>query len=105
MKLKNNIFNNQIFKGIILGLLSLFILEFGTLAVIAGFNTERQLWISNIEDYEYILLIINLILAGLLGAGVAKQIKSIKILAYILNLIMLTVILVAYGCFLWIRFK
>jgi hypothetical protein len=98
-----NIFRgNEIFKGITFGFLSLFILEFGTIAVLAGFNTEGIYNYENIQ-YYYLLLAFNAIIAGLLGTGIALKLKKIKRLAYILNLIVFLMIIAGYGYFVWHR--
>jgi hypothetical protein len=94
---------NATTKGIIFGLFFVFILEFGTLAVIAGFETERQWWILYLEDYEYLVIGFNFVIAGLLGIGIAKKLRSRTRLAFILNLVMLILILAGYSYFLWIR--
>ena len=99
-----NIFRgNEILKGITFGLLSLFILEFGTIAVLAGFDTDR-IW--HCEDVQfYLLFSFNAIIAGLLGIGIAKKLRTIKRLAYILNLIVFIMIIAGYAYFVWHRFS
>ena len=98
-----NLAKNEILKGIILGLLSLFVLEFGTMAVLAGFYNEN-IWYYQDTQYS-LLLLFNAIIAGLLGVSIAKNLKAIKKWAYILNLGMLGVIIAGYAYFVWFRFS
>jgi hypothetical protein len=72
-----NIFKgNEILKGIVFGLLSLFILEFGSMVVIAGFNNVH-IWYYSDPPY-YLLYAFNAIIAVLLGIGVAKKIALLQ---------------------------
>jgi hypothetical protein len=99
-----NIFRgNEILKGITFGLLSLFILEFGTMAVLAGFYNVN-IWYYQVVPY-YSFLAFNAIIAGLLGIGIAKKLRTIKRLAYILNLIVFIMIIAGYVYFVWYRFS
>jgi hypothetical protein len=99
-----NIFKgNEVLKGIFFGLLSLFILEFGSMVVLAGFY-NFGIWHYNDVLYS-LLLAFNAIIAGLLGIGIAKKLRTIKRLAYILNLIVFIMIIAGYTYFLWFRFS
>lgn len=96
----------QIVSAIIIGLLSLFILVFGTICVFAGFATEEiWYWYSEQPQYVYLSMTINVLAAGLLGIGIAKKLKSLKRIGCILNLIILALIIAGYAFFLWVRFS
>ena len=99
-----NIFKgNEILKGITFGLLSLLVLEFGTMAVLAGFDTDR-IWYPNDVTY-YSLLVFNAIIAGLLGISIAKKLRITKIIAFFLNFIVFLTIIAGYAYFVWHRFS
>jgi hypothetical protein len=94
---------NDITKGIAFGLLSLFILEFGTMVVFAGFDTIRIIW--RYYQYFYALFFINIVVAGLLGVGTAKKLKLIKRTALIIILVIFTILIAGYAYFIWFRFS
>lgn len=102
MKILNIIKLNESLKGLILGLLCLFILEFGTIAVMAGFATIG-LWNYENIQYYYLLLIFNAIISSLIFIGIAKKIIIIKIMAFIFSIIIIIMIIAGYSYFLWFR--
>jgi hypothetical protein len=93
---------NTKLKGILFGLLSLFILEFGTLAVITGFETVGILHLRPVPYYS--LLAFNSIVAGSLGIAVIKRSKITKYLA-LMNILVAIFIFSGYGYFVWYRFS
>ena len=99
--MKNIFKGDETLKGIAFGLLSLLVLEFGTMSVLAGFYTDR-IWHYDRVIYDS-LLALNAIIAGLLGVSIAKELKKTKRLAYILNLVMFLLIIAGYAYFLWYR--
>lgn len=101
MSISNSFKHNQILRGILFSVLSLIILEFGTVAVIAGFTTAHILEVES--NKYYLLLVLNAIIAGLLGIGIAKKMRTIKRIAYILNLTILVIIIASYAFFIWFR--
>jgi hypothetical protein len=103
MSLLNIFRKNETLKGIVLGLLALFILEFGTLAVIAGFSTENILYFENIQ--YFCLLGFNAIISVLMGIGIAKKWKIVKRITYILSLVIFIMIIAGYAYFVWFRFS
>jgi peptidoglycan/LPS O-acetylase OafA/YrhL len=101
MPMKNIFKGDETLKGIAFGLLSLLVLEFGTMSVLAGFDNDHIWQHNNIRYYS--LLILNALIAGLLGVSIAKELKKTKRLAYILNLVMFLLIIAGYAYFLWYR--
>ena len=92
---------NEILKGITFGLLSLFILEFGTFAVIVGFETDR-IW--HLRNATPALVSISAIIAVLLGIGIACRLKRIRRLAFIFALVVFIMIIAGYAYFVCNRF-
>ena len=90
-------------KGILFGLLSLFILELGTMSVLSGFYNVN-IWHYEVFPY-YALLVVNAIIAGLLGIGIAKKLKNVRRCACILNIIIIVIIISGYTYFVWYRFS
>jgi hypothetical protein len=106
MKLLNIVKKNNALKGIIIGLFSFLVLEFGTLAVMAGFETDRQWRIT--QYYEgnkiYYFVIFNVLIALLLGIGIATKSTTLKRVGLILNIVMFALIIGGYFYFVWLRF-
>ena len=67
----SNILKNETIKGITLSLLSLAILEIGTISILAGLSNEGILYYGDVEYYS--LLVFNAIIAGLLGIGIVRR--------------------------------
>ena len=107
MNLSNMIKKNEPLKGIIIGLFSLFVLEFGTIAVTAGFNTDGQWKITQYFEGNkiYVFLTLNAFIAILLGIGIAFKFRTLKRVALVLNLIMFVMIIAGYMYFVWLRFS
>ena len=99
-----NVFKgNLILKGITFGFLSLFVLESGTIAVLAGFYNFR-IW--NYDDVTYYsILVFNAVIALVLGTSIAKKLNTIQKITYTLNFVIFLMILAGYAYVLWYRFS
>jgi hypothetical protein len=106
MKLSNVIKENKALKGTIIGLFSFLVLEFGTLAVMAGFETDRQWRITRYYEGNkiYCFIIVNALIALLLGIGIALKSTTLKRVGLILNIVMFALIIGGYFYFVWLRF-
>jgi hypothetical protein len=105
MKISNVSKIKKPFKGITIGLLVFFILEFGILCLMAGFETDRQwnimrFYEGNKRDY---FLIFNALMALLLGIGIALNLKTLKRIGMILNIAIVVLIIGGYLYFIWLR--
>ncbi len=96
---------NETVKGITFSLLSLIILESGTVWTLAALHSIRKWDINENIQYFYLSLVFNSIIAGLLGVGIAKKFRNIKKIAYILNIIVFIMIIAGYAYFVWYRFS
>ena len=87
---------NRKAKGWIAGSLFLFALEFGTIAVLAGFSTDG-IWHYERSVY-YSVLGFNALIAVSLGFAIGKQLKITKFLL-ILNILACISVLAGYSFF------
>jgi hypothetical protein len=98
---------NSTLKGVIVGVLSCTILEFGTIAVLAGFETEKIhsfYGVGGLSTYLLLLFII-LFITALLGISIALGYNLTKKITLILSISIFVFIISAYGYFIWHRFN
>lgn len=98
---------NSTLKGVIVGVLSCAILEFGTIAVIAGFETDNIYSLYGVGGLTIYLLLLVVIffITALLGISIARGYNLTKKITLVLSVSIFIIIICAYGYFIWHRFN